>query len=243
MIAVFKSTPIREEHMPYAKKLGIFARIPVPGEVKTRLVPPLSPQQACDLYQAFLTDLFSRIYKLKKVSTTVFYTGENPAIVRDMLPDRFALVPQEGATLGERLVNAFRVLLQDEGNFAAIIGSDSPDIPLSYLKRAYLKLKHRDIVLGPAFDGGYYLVAIKSILPGLFQDIAWSEPTVLRNTLDRVQRDGLSCATLPLWYDVDDMQSLSLLESILLAKRIEKSDRLQRTERVLAALKGGSADK
>lgn len=227
--------------MPYTKKLGIFVRTPVPGEVKTRLIPPLDPQQACDLYQAFLRDLFSRLSKLKKVTGTVFYAGGDPEAIREFIPDRFALVPQEGDTLGDRLVNAFRVLLQDEGSFAAIIGSDSPDIPLVYLKRAYLKLKHRDIILGPAFDGGYYLVAMKSIVPGIFRDIAWSGPNVLHDTLERIEEDGLSCATLPLWYDVDDAQSLAILENILLAKRIEKSDRLQHTERFLAALRDGQA--
>jgi len=223
--------------MPYFKKLGIFVRIPVAGEVKTRLVPPLEPWEACDLYKAFLEDLFSRLSKLKKVAGTVFYTGGGPAGIRTIIPDRFALVPQEGETLGERLLNAFRILLRDEGSFAAIIGSDSPDIPLTYLKRAYLKLKHRDIVLGPAFDGGYYLIAMKSVIPGVFRDIAWSEPRVLGDTLARIEKDALTCATLPLWYDVDDPRSLSLLESVLVAKRIEKSDRLPSTERVLAAIR------
>ncbi|UCH85255.1 MAG: TIGR04282 family arsenosugar biosynthesis glycosyltransferase [Candidatus Latescibacterota bacterium] len=223
--------------MPYYKKLGIFVRVPVAGEVKTRLVPPLSPQEACDLYHAFINDLFLRVTRLKKVAGTVFYAGGNPAMIEDFVPDRFTLVPQEGDTLGERLLNAFRVLLQDEGSWAAIIGSDSPDVPLTYVKRAYLKLKHRDIVLGPAFDGGYYLIAMKSIIPSLFRDIAWGGPTVLAETLGKIQTDGLECALLPLWYDVDDTHSLALLESVLLAKRLQKIDRLQHTERVLSAIR------
>ncbi|UCG53640.1 MAG: TIGR04282 family arsenosugar biosynthesis glycosyltransferase [Candidatus Latescibacterota bacterium] len=219
--------------MPYYRKLGVFAKIPVPGEVKTRLVPPLSPDEACELYRAFLNDLFARLSKLKKVSGTVFYSGKDATIIRDIVPKRFTLAPQEGETLGERLLNAFRLLLSDEGSFATIIGSDSPDIPLTYVKRAYLKLKHRDIVVGPAFDGGYYLIALKRVIPELFRDIAWGEPAVLKETLHRAKTDGLSCALLPLWYDVDDAKSLSLLQSFVLARQIEKSDRLQHTERVL----------
>ncbi len=227
--------------MPYYKKLGIFVRSPVPGEVKTRLVPPLSPQQACDLYRAFLDDLFSRLSKIKKVDVTVFYSGGNAEIFEDTLPKRFSIVPQEGASLGERILNAFRLLLGEEGAFAAIIGSDSPDIPMTYLKRAYLKLKHKDIVLGPALDGGYYLIAMKRVIPGLFGNIAWSEPTVLRDTLERIETEKLTFSMLPLWYDVDDPQSLSLLESIAMARKIEKSDRLLNTERVLEALRAQRA--
>ncbi|MEJ2721621.1 MAG: TIGR04282 family arsenosugar biosynthesis glycosyltransferase [bacterium] len=222
--------------MPYYKKLGIFVRIPVPGEVKTRLVPPLSPEQACDLYRAFLGDLFSRLSKLKKIEATAFYSGGDPEIIRDVVPARFSLLPQEGASPGERLRNAFHTLLHDEGVFASVIGSDSPDIPLTYLKRAFLKLKHRDVVLGPAVNGGFYLIAMKEVFSGLFREIDWDGPNVLFDTLGTIEQDGLTCATLPLWYGVDDIESLSLLESITLAKRIEKSDRLQNTERVLAAL-------
>ena len=219
--------------MPYYKKLGVFVKVPVPGEVKTRLVPPLSPAEACALYRAFLEDLFVRISKLGKVSGTIFYSGANPALIEEMIPRRYRLVRQEGNTLGERLRNAFQLLLEDEGSFACIIGSDSPDIPLTYVKRAYLKLKHRDVVLGPAFDGGYYLIALKKLTPDIFQDIVWSEDTVLRDTLGRVQSGGLSCALLPLWYDVDDMKSLSLLESVMIGRKIERSDRLYNVERVL----------
>lgn len=219
--------------MSFFRHLGIFVRIPEPGLVKTRLVPPLSPEEASLLYRAFLRDLFARLEKLKKVSVTVFFSDGEPAPLRDIMPDRFHLVRQEGESLGERLRNGFRHLLADNGSMAVIIGSDSPDLPLAFIKRAFLKLKHKDIVLGPASDGGYYLIGLKSPLPELFENVSWGTPSVLEETLQQVRASSLSCALLPLWYDVDDVHSLALLRSMLLGRRIQKSGGLQHTERVL----------
>jgi rSAM/selenodomain-associated transferase 1 len=223
--------------MAYRKKLGIFVKIPEPGKVKTRLVPPLNEEDACRLYDAFLSDLFLRLDKLKKVSATVFYDGEDPGPIRDRIPARFALVQQEGETLGNRMENAFRSLLDTEGSMAILIGSDSPDVPLVFIKRAFMKLKHKDIVLGPATDGGYYMVGLKRVVPSLFNGIEWGTGAVLRETLERVGNESLTCSLLPLWYDVDNVQGLSFLESMLIARRIERSGRLQHTEHVLASIK------
>jgi hypothetical protein len=222
------------------KKLGIFVRTPVPGEVKTRLAPPLTPLEACELYRAFLADLFVRLAKLKKVASTVFYTGSDEGALEGLLPARALLVRQDGDSLGERLVNAFRDLIDTDGTPACVIGSDSPDLPLAYIKRAFVKLKHKDVVLGPTLDGGYYLVGLKKSVPEIFQDITWGGPDVLSDTLRRVDRLGLSCGVLPPWYDVDDTESLSLLETMLLARKIERGDRLHRVERVIEAIRSNA---
>lgn len=219
--------------MAYAKKLGVFVKVPVPGEVKTRLVPPLSHQEACDLYRAFIADLLMRLGKTKKVSGTVFYAGSDPGTLRGIIPSRFELVPQQGNTLGERMQNAFRVLLADGASQACLIGSDSPDIPLAYIKRAYLKLKHKDAVFGPACDGGYYLIALSRVIPELFRNIEWGGDAVLESSLKTIESNGLTCSTLPVWYDVDDAHTLALLRTALLARRIERSDRLLNCERVI----------
>jgi rSAM/selenodomain-associated transferase 1 len=223
--------------MAYMKKLGIFVRTPEPGQVKTRLVPPLTDEQACDLYTALIMDLFARLAKLKKAAGTIFYTGGDPEAIRRMAPDRFDLEPQQGESLGTRLENAFSHLLEAEGSTAVMIGSDSPDIPLVYLKQAYLKLKHKDVVVGPASDGGYYLIGMKKVAKPLFEGVAWGTDNVLGDTLERAKRHSLSCAVLPLWYDVDDARSLKLLENMVLARRIGRRDRLRHTERVLERLR------
>lgn len=224
--------------MRYPKKLGVFVRVPKPGEVKTRLTPPLSADQACELYRAFLQDLSHRLSKLKKIEMVVFYAGDNPAALEGLLPDRCSLIAQSGGTLGERLSNAFGELLATPGTSAAIIGSDSPDLPLSYIKRAFIKLKHKDVVLGPASDGGYYLIALRSVAGQLFDKIDWGTDTVFHDTLARVADSDLECSMLPLWYDVDSADSLGLLKNMVRARCVEKRDRLHNIEQVLAKLNG-----
>jgi rSAM/selenodomain-associated transferase 1 len=224
--------------MAYSKKLGVFVKVPVPGNVKTRLIPPLTPDEACELYRAFLGDLFARLKKTKKMAGTVFYAGADPAALRKIVPNRFQLIAQQGDTLGERMENAFRHLLSDGTSEACLIGSDSPDIPLAYIKRAYLKLKHKDVVFGPACDGGYYLIGLKRVIPELFRDIKWSSNTVLRSSLETVRSQQLTCSLLPVWYDVDDVETLSLLRTALIAKQIERRDRLLNCERVIERIDG-----
>jgi rSAM/selenodomain-associated transferase 1 len=220
----------------YFKRLGIFVKVPEPGRVKTRLVPPLGPDEACRLYHAFLADLLPRLGQLRKVATTVFYEGDDPAPLRELLPPRAELVAQKGRDLGARLANAFEQLLGEPREMAVIVGSDSPDLPLPFIKRAFLKLKHRDVVLGPASDGGYYLVGLKRRVPEFFDNISWGTDTVLEQTLQQVATHELTCSLLPLWYDVDDAHSLALLRTMLLGRRLERRGRLHHTEAVLDTL-------
>jgi rSAM/selenodomain-associated transferase 1 len=222
--------------MLHGKKLGIFCKVPVAGGVKTRLTPPLTPEQACALYEAFLGDLFGRLEKMKKTGTTVFYAGSEPGKITDLIPDRYGVLPQEGDSLGERLRHAFEALTGSGESAAVVIGSDSPDLPLQYIKRAFLKLKHKDVVLGPSSDGGYYLVGARSVHPGIFEDINWGSDRVFGQTVDRIRAGGLSLALLPVWYDVDTPPSLELLRSMIRARRIEGSGSLPKTEAVLRGI-------
>jgi rSAM/selenodomain-associated transferase 1 len=220
----------------YTRKLGIFVKIPAPGAVKTRLVPPLTPAEASELYGAFLADFFARLARLKKLEATVFYDGENSEAIEGLLPHKATLVRQEGDSLGERLENAFRRLFSRDCAGACVIGSDSPDLPLPYIKRAYLKLKRVEAVVGPTFDGGYYLIGLKRLIPDLFHGIPWGTTNVLAETLRIAEAGSISCAFLPPWYDVDDVISLSHLETMLMARRLERRDRLFRVERALKAI-------
>ena len=223
--------------MSYYRKLGVFARIPAAGRVKSRLVPPLSERDAYELYRAFVADFFRRLERLKKVDTTVFFTGgDDPADLQALAPQRFGFVQQRGETLGDRMAHAFETMIEDEGTIAVVVGSDSPDLPLTYIKRALLKLKHRDVVLGPASDGGYYLIGLKRPRPVLFSGPAWGTDTVLESTLGIVRDKGLSCSLLPVWYDVDDAQSLALLRNLVMARRIENQNGLRETERVMRSI-------
>jgi rSAM/selenodomain-associated transferase 1 len=233
---------LEDFRMAYEKQLGVFVRVPEPGAVKTRLTPPLSPEEACRLYQAFVRDLFARVGRIKKVRGSVFYTGDDVGDITRVIPKGYELCAQQGGSLGERLAAAFDRLLGAEGRTAVIIGSDSPDIPVQYIKRAFLKLKHKDVVLGPAADGGYYLVGLRSPAAAIFDDIDWGTPLVFGQTLQRIKSQKLTLSVLPLWYDVDTPASLQLLRDMMDARRIERSGRLMATEEALAAILGDKTE-
>jgi rSAM/selenodomain-associated transferase 1 len=216
--------------------LGIFARAPVPGRVKTRLVPALSPDDACELYRAFLGDLFERLGPVKS-HKTVFLDGEPAETVRATMPKSWGLVPQADGDLGARMASAFASLLDRPGRRAVLIGSDSPDIPLVHIRHAFQKLRHRDVVIGPAMDGGYYLIGMHAPAPGIFDGVRWGESSVLMQTVERIEKAGLTLSLLPPWYDVDDEASLSLLRALCAARRHGGGVRLPRTEQRLAIIR------
>jgi rSAM/selenodomain-associated transferase 1 len=214
-------------------KLGVFVRVPVAGEVKTRLVPPLSPDTACELYRAFLADLFDRLQSVK-ASINVFVAGEPVEEIAPLLPRPWKVVPQSDGDLGARMTGAFATLLGGTSGRAVLIGSDSPDLPLPFIKRAFQRLKHRDVVIGPAMDGGYYLIGLRAPAPALFEGVAWGTNRVLLQTVEIIQREKLTVSLLPLWYDVDDSQSLEVLRALCAARRLAGGVRLPHTERALA---------
>lgn len=222
--------------MNHSKYLGIFAKAPVEGAVKTRLGAAIGSAAACDLYRAFLEDLFRRLDPVKGARVTLFHHGDDPEPLRLLAPARWALESQQGADLGARLAAASARLL-GRGGRAVIIGSDSPDLPVQYIRRAFQRLKHKDVVLGPASDGGYYLVGLRAPAPEIFEGVAWGGAAVLRETVERVERAGLTLHVLPMWYDVDDAASLQLFETLVTARRVEGRDRLRACEAVLARLR------
>jgi rSAM/selenodomain-associated transferase 1 len=226
--------------MAYEKRLGVFAHLSKAGvhagADTVRLTPPLGPEEASRMYSAFLCDLLSRLKALKKTHVTVFYDGDDPVRPAELIPKGFEKEPQRGVGVGEQLQAAFSSLLKETNGTAVIIGSDSPDLPIQYVKRAFLKLKHKDVVIGPASGGGYYLIGLKSPVPALFDGIGWRGARALGETVERAGACGLSLSLLPLWYRVDSPSSLSLLSDMMHARRIEKSLRLQATEAALEAI-------
>ncbi|HEY6839328.1 MAG TPA: TIGR04282 family arsenosugar biosynthesis glycosyltransferase [Geobacteraceae bacterium] len=193
------------------KTLAIFAKEPRPGHVKTRLVPPLSHREAAELYGCMLADTLAKVSALPGVEPWLFYeeSGEAVAHFTAAAPG-MACLPQEGAHLGERMANALRTLLQRGCDAAAIIGTDSPDLPPAVISEAFLHLQSGcDAVFGPSEDGGYYLVAMSKLHPALFHDIPWSSEHVLAKSLARAEAANLSVRLLPTWYDVDTAADLT----------------------------------
>jgi len=195
----------------------IMAKAPAAGSVKTRLVPPLSYDEAAALQTAFLKDTAENIVRatgLCPCEGVVAYTpvGSEP-IVEALVPKSFRLVCQRGEALGERLLSATADLLAARYASVCLIDSDSPTLPLAALTTAValLALPGERVVLGPAEDGGYYLIGVKALHRELFAGISWSTDRVFAQTVARAEEARLDAEVLPRWYDVDDRPSLHRL--------------------------------
>jgi hypothetical protein len=191
--------------------LIIFAKEPAPGQVKTRLCPPLSPEAAARLYGQFLRDVLQEMATLPATNLTVAYApaSARPFFQKLVIPETH-LVAQTGDDLGERLRQAFAWGFAQGAPAVLIRNSDSPDLPGSVIMEAkeVLGRGQAQAVLGPCPDGGYYLVGLKSPQPELFREIAWSGPTVLADTLARAHGLGLTVHLLPSWPDIDTVEDL-----------------------------------
>jgi rSAM/selenodomain-associated transferase 1 len=186
--------------------LGIFAKQPLPGRVKTRLCPPLSFAEAAELYRNALFETVTRMSALRNCELVVFFSGERGWFA-DSFPD-LSLQEQQGGDLGERMAFALNALFLQGYQRAVLIGSDAPDVPLTFIERALEQLLAKDLVVGPAVDGGYYLIGESGHHPELFEDIPWSTERVLVETLRRAERLNLSFEQLETWEDLDDIEAL-----------------------------------
>ena len=221
----------------------VFAKNPVPNQVKTRLVPPLSPEQAAMLYTAFLIDWCETLAGLADVDIVVAYTPpEAQSELQALIGDGVIYIPQVGDGLGERLVSATQWAAEHGYTKILIVGSDSPTLPISYISEAIILLDARDIVIGPSVDGGYYLIgfAVENLtktVPLVFSEIAWSTADVLRQTITRIQSTEATFGLLPPWYDIDNAEDLAFLQAHISAMRLA-GDTVQavRTESMLAEL-------
>ena len=204
----------------------VFVKNPVPGQVKTRLTPYLSPEQAASLYQAFLVDWCNTLSSIPTAHRVIAYTPpEGLSALQVLIGEDPVYIPQVGASLGERLIAAAR-WAGDQGYAKFLfVGSDSPTLPVQYVEHALDLLESRDIVIGPSVDGGYYLIGFSKhgaslSIPTVFEEIAWSTDVVFRQTLGKIQEINAQLGLLPPWYDVDTPTGLQLLQNHLLGMDI-----------------------
>jgi rSAM/selenodomain-associated transferase 1 len=188
--------------------LGIFAKEPVPGRVKTRLSPPFSPEEAADFYRICLEETVATMCRAG-FDPVLFYDGEVDYF-RNAFPG-IRLLPQGDGDLGERMGRALSTLLAGGCDAAALIGSDTPDLPVALVKEAFVALREADVFIAPARDGGYVLIGEREHIPELFHDIPWSTAGVLAATRQRAADLAIDYREVSGWEDVDDLPSLRRL--------------------------------
>ncbi|KAB2916347.1 MAG: glycosyltransferase [Hyphomicrobiaceae bacterium] len=197
--------------------IAVMAKASIPGRTKTRLVPPLTADEAATLNTVFLRDAADNILSAARFANIGGWMAYAPAgsepFFRTHLPESIGLIETVASTLGECLLHAAVTLLRAGHGAVCLINSDSPTLPVGYLIAAATALAAPGdrIVLGPSTDGGYYLIGMKRPHPALFEGIAWSTDQVFPQTVARAQGLGLSVFELPTWYDVDNAEGLQLL--------------------------------
>jgi rSAM/selenodomain-associated transferase 1 len=219
-----------------ADALAIMAKAPVAGSVKTRLVPPLTAEQAADLYRALLLDQFEHLQQVSDAARYLFYApaGAEQAL-RQLAGDRYIYRAQCDGDLGARMAQVFAELGGLGHRNVVLIGSDLPALPMAIVEKAFMLLaaEEHHVVLGPSQDGGYYLIGMNRPAPEIFTDMIWSHERVLVETTARLDRLGISYSLLPTWFDLDRAEDFQRL--IALTDRASRAA-LSRTTAYLQSL-------
>jgi len=192
------------------KALIVFARSPIAGHVKSRLTTLLSPQEAADLYEAFLIDSLKQ-YSLLKVTVRLYMADNRPL----KIPCFGATVHQQfGYHLGQRMQHACAETAEVGFQRIVIIGTDHPTLPTTYIHRAFDALSEaQSISIGPVEDGGYYLLGMHPLILGLFDQITFSKSDVYAKTLQKAYQTDAKVVELPRWYDIDRPSDLKRLSA------------------------------
>ncbi len=203
------------------RSLLIMAKQPIAGSSKTRLLPALTAEQAAELSRCFISDTAAAMCDLAAAgpAMTVSIAG-TPATAgpffADLVPD-VGFVAQQGESLGHRLNHVMSAALTDGASMVVAINSDSPTMPPHLVADGFAKLASEsvDVVLGPAEDGGYYLIGWKRSHPRLVIDVEMSTPNVFQDTMDIAEAEGLRVATTEPWFDVDHPADLARIRAEL----------------------------
>lgn len=198
--------------------IALICKTPAAGLSKTRLSPPLSPDDCAALSACFIRDVAATVGSLGGDTTGyAVYTpqGSEPEL-QPLLPADFRLIPQSDGGLGQRLIKATADLLAAGHAGAILVNADGPTLPRAILRAAVDAVRRdNNVVLSPALDGGYALIGLSQPHPEIFTGIPWSTAEVYRTTVERAQQAALPVVNVPAWYDVDDIASLRMLEAEL----------------------------
>ncbi len=193
--------------------LIMFVRFPDQGLVKSRLAKDLGAEAAKNLYRCFVEDLLERFSGKYYSFRLAFHPPEKEREMKEMLGDKFSYIPQAGDDLGERMKLAFLRCFSEGARSVVLIGSDIPDLPARIVDEAFRALDEKDAVIGPAADGGYYLIGFKrdTVIGNVFPGIHWGTDAVFRKTMEILHEAGTLVHVLPVWRDIDRYEDIAAL--------------------------------
>ena len=216
------------------RALVVYARVPVEGQVKTRLGPRFGGRLALRLHEAMLGDTLDRMREASAGLATLWLSWGGRAPVPGALEDvtrGLSFEVQTEGSLGDRMQRTIRARLEEGFGQVVLLGSDAPHLPAERIPEAFAALEGADVVVGPSEDGGYYLIGARADHPRLFEQVPWGTSDVLAITRRRIVELGLRHVDLPAWYDVDNPADV-----LRLSRDARALEALPRTRAVLASL-------
>ncbi|WP_232321451.1 TIGR04282 family arsenosugar biosynthesis glycosyltransferase [Picosynechococcus sp. PCC 7117] len=197
-----------------AAHLIIFTRYPVPGQTKTRLIPALGAEGAATLQRHLTEHTLKTVEVLKNIEISIYFSGGTTTQMAAWLGEQWHYQAQQGQDLGDRLIHAFQTSEQQDYDKTVVIGIDCPGITDEILAAAFDKLDAAEVVLGPAVDGGYYLIGLRQNIAALFTEMPWGTAQVFSATEARCQQLNLSLALLPILQDIDEPADLRVWDNL-----------------------------
>ena len=197
-------------------RLMVFTRYPEAGSVKTRLIPALGKTGAARIHKK-MTEGTIKTASHFKGELEVHFSGGNRKLMKKWLSNRLRYRKQKGKDLGEKLCNAFKMAFSEGSKKIVIIGTDCPRLTADHINKAFSLLDKFDLVLGPARDGGYYLIGLNNYRPELFKNIDWGSHLVFQQTVNIAQTRSIKLATLEKLADIDMPEDLADLHACFFA--------------------------
>ncbi len=193
------------------RAIVIMAKVPKAGKVKTRLQPFFTPQQSAEFADCLLQDAINKATALKNKLIIAYSPADERSFFDNFTNHNFILVAQIGENLGEKMFNAFQFAYSQGLDSIVMIGTDSPTFPSNFIEKAFEILQAKDAVLGKTYDGGFYLIGLRKINKGLFENVEWSSKKTFEQTKKNLEALGFSLGELPIWYDIDEPKDLDKL--------------------------------
>ena len=194
--------------------LLFFVKNPERGKVKSRLAATIGGDSAVRLYKNLVVKMLSTLKEGTFPLYICFFPKSAQKPTKNWLGTEYRYIPQNGKDLGERMRNGFIEAFEMGFKRVVLIGSDIPDLPLEFIEEAFITLNKNDVVIGPAFDGGYYMIGFndKSFFPQVFEGIAWGTKSVFDETMKKLKRSRRLVHTLPYQRDIDTAEDLKRLK-------------------------------